>query len=173
MLTTPTPSDIPALKTIWHNVFGDDLADIDRFFQTLYANKNTLIWKDSDKLVSMLYMLPYEHNVYLYALATLPEYRGCGIMKKLINEACQRAAKQGAKGVFLIPAEGMETYYERFGFALYNGRELDKNRPPATDYEMQIQDFVEYLDETFIPETIMAKDFGGFNIKELFGYIPF
>ena len=173
MLTTPNPSDILALKTIWHNIFGDDTADIDRFFQTLYVNKNTLIWKDSDKVVSMLYMLPYEHSIYLYALATLPDYRGRGIMTSLINEACKRAANQGANALFLIPAEGMEAYYEQFGFTIHNGEVLDKNRPPATEYEAKIKEYVQYLDEGFIPKKIMVKDFGEFNINELFGYIPF
>lgn len=173
MLTTPTTSDIPTLKAMWHNIFGDEMSDIDKFFQILFVNKNTLIWKDRDEVASMLYMLPYEHNVYLYALATLPQYRGCGIMTTLINEACKIAEEQDAKSVFLIPAKGMETYYEQFGFTIYNGKELDKSRPPATEYEARIQDFVQYLDEAFLPETIMAKDLGGFNIKELFGYIPF
>ena len=173
MLTTPANSDIPQLKVLWQDIFGDDTKDIDEFFKTLFVHKNTLIWKSNDKVVSMLYMLPYEHNIYLYALATLPDYRGRGIMKKLINEACEIAKKHGAKAVFLIPATGMEAYYEQFGFTIYSGKDLDKNRPPATEYEIKIKDFVQYQDESFTPKKIMVKDFGGFNIDELFGYIPF
>ena len=173
MLTTPIKSDIPELKKLWHNILNDDLKDIDEFFKVLFMHKNTLIWKDNDNVVSMLYMLPYEHSIYLYALATLPDYRRRGIMTTLINEACKTARNQGAKSVFLIPAEGMETYYEQFGFTIYSGKDLDKNRPPATEYEIKIKDFVQYQDESFTPKKIMVKDFGGFNIDELFGYIPF
>ena len=173
MLTTPVNSDIPQLKVLWQDIFGDDTKDIDEFFKKLFVHKNTLIWKANDKVVSMLYMLPYEHSIYLYALATLPDYRGRGIMTSLINEACKIAMSQKANALFLIPAEGMEAYYEQFGFTLHNGNELNKNTPPATEYEAKIKEYVQYLDEGFIPEKIMVKDFGGFNIQELFGYIPF
>ena len=173
MLTTPNNSDIPELKALWHNIFDDDPKDIDKFFKVLFMYKNTLIWKDNDKIISMLYMLPYEHSIYLYALATLPNYRGHGIMTNLINEAFKIARLNNAKALFLIPATGTKEYYEQFGFAPYNGNELDKNRPPATEYEAKIKEYVQYQDETFIPKTIMVKDLGGFNIQELFGYIPF
>ena len=173
MLTTPNNSDIPKLKTLWHNIFEDDPKDIDEFFKILFMHKNTLICKANDKVVSMLYMLPYEHSIYLYALATLPNYRGRGIMTSLINEAFKIAKAKNAKALFLIPATGMEEYYKQFGFAPYNGSKLNKNIPPATEYEAKIKEYVQYQDETFIPKTIMVKDFGGFNIHELFGYIPF
>ena len=173
MLTTPNNSDIPELKALWHNIFEDDPKDIDKFFKTLFKYNNSLIWKANDKIVSMLYMLPYEHSIYLYALATLPDYRGRGIMKTLINEAFKIAKTKHAKALFLIPATGMEAYYEQLGFTIYNGKYLDKNRPPATEYEAKIKEYVQYQDEAFVPKTIMVKDFGGFNIDELFGYIPF
>ena len=173
MLTTPNNSDILELKALWLNTFDDDQKDIDEFFKVLFMQKNTLIWKANDKIISMLYMLPYEHSIYLYALATLPDYRGRGIMTRLINESCKIAKSKNAKALFLIPATGMEEYYKQFGFAPYNGNELDKNRPPATEYEAKIKEYVQYQDESFIPKTIMVKDLGGFNIQELFGYLPF
>ena len=104
MLTTPNNSDISELKALWHDIFDDDEKDIDEFFKTLFVHKNTLIWKDNNRVVSMLYMLPYEHSIYLYALATLPDYRGRGIMTSLINEACQIATAKGYKALFLIPS---------------------------------------------------------------------
>ena len=50
--------DIPALKALWHEVFGDDIADIDRFFETFYAPDLTAVIHDGGTPVAAAYAVP-------------------------------------------------------------------------------------------------------------------
>ena len=73
---------------------------------------------------------------YLYAAATLPEYRSKGLMGRLIKEAQQFCINEGYDYISLVPAdEGLYGYYGSFGFheAMYCCRSIfypshDKNR---------------------------------------------
>ena len=84
----------------------------------------------------MLFVVPlqmWEQSVaYIYAVATLPEYRGRGIASQLLNEALQ-LVEQSRKFdcVALIPSSTeSKRLYERLGFE-------DSQKPmlfPASDY---------------------------------------
>ena len=106
---TAFPEDEPA--------FAEDF--LNRFFESSCR----YIIKDG-KLVSMLFLLDAvftekgreQRGKYLYAAATLPEYRGQGLMAQLIEKAKKETAE---KGMFLItkPAtKSLFDYYRRFGF---------------------------------------------------------
>lgn len=114
------------LTELWHNVFGDDYDYIDYFFEKAYPYCDTFITLSDGKPASAFYLLPcyidYEgkryKGKYLYAAATLPEYRGKGLMAELINEAifyCRNSSETDF--ISLVPAdEGLYGYYGRFGF---------------------------------------------------------
>ena len=114
------------LTELWHNVFGDDYDYIDYFFEKAYPYCDTFITLSDGKPASAFYLLPcyidYEgkryKGKYLYAAATLPEYRGKGLMAELINEAiyyCRNSSD--VDFISLVPAEdGLYNYYRRFGF---------------------------------------------------------
>ena len=71
--------DIPALKALWQEAFGDEQQDIDLFFETVYPNATGFCAEDGGELVSMLFALPQTivkeekqlKCAYLYAVATL------------------------------------------------------------------------------------------------------
>ena len=50
--------DIPALKALWQEAFGDEQQDIDLFFETVYPNATGFCAEDGGELVSMLFALP-------------------------------------------------------------------------------------------------------------------
>lgn len=111
-------SDIGELKCIWRQVFGDSQDLIDKFFQCVYDESYVYVWRENGKTVSASYMIPtMDGGMYLYALATLPDYRRRGIMKELIVRCIEEAKKLGAGYIFLIPSEeGLCAYYSQFGF---------------------------------------------------------
>ena len=112
MITFAMNSDIPILKKIWKEIFHDEDWYLDDFFRTYFKEgKSCLIWKEDDKIVAMLHMIPYTYRIcphenknaiYLYALATLEEYRGKGIMDALILEAFGSAGDSGEVSFLLI-----------------------------------------------------------------------
>lgn len=101
----------------------DDKAFAEDFLNRYFEKDCRFIVKDG-RLVSMLFLLDASlqngekqtKGKYLYAAATLPEYRGQGLMAELIEEA---KAETAEKGDFLLtkPASGsLFDYYARFGF---------------------------------------------------------
>lgn len=116
---------IPQLKSLWTEVFGDGESYLNAFFDQIYNDKNTLVYLENEEVISALYMIPYQFKQsdrlyqmnYLYALATKAEYRGRGIMTKLIRKAIDISAERKISLVVLIPAEpALFKYYEKFGF---------------------------------------------------------
>lgn len=116
---------IEGLKEIWQRAFGDSDEYISLFFTYAYDNAETFAEFDGEKIVSVLYLLSCEIRVgdklykgrYLYAAATMPEYRSRGIMSRLIREAQSHAEKQALDFIALVPGqESLYDYYRRFSF---------------------------------------------------------
>lgn len=122
------------LADLWHRVFGDDYSYIELIFNEEYGDSILCFGEImDDRVVSALYLLnnklKFENKVYdgyyLYAAATLPEYRGRGIMSQLITEAQEYCRNGGSDYISLVPSEeSLYGYYSTFGFetAMYRYR---------------------------------------------------
>ncbi|MBO5778961.1 MAG: GNAT family N-acetyltransferase [Clostridia bacterium] len=94
ILRRSTPADLPALQALWQQVFGDPPAFTGRFYETFGADA-AIVAEEDEKVVAMIHPLPvalaqngtYSFGVYIYALATAPDYRGRGIASRLLTEA--------------------------------------------------------------------------------------
>ena len=134
---------IESLKAIWKDGFGDDDADIDFFFENAYAPEKTAVIDCGGRPVSAMYLLEgillpasghaaetetasesadkdegrFLKVTYLYALATLKEYRGQGIGKATVRAAAELAFARGADVVALTPGNGrLKEWYQNDGF---------------------------------------------------------
>ncbi len=137
-------SDEKQIINIWHSVFGDSEDEILFFLQNC-KNKKCLGVFEDDKLVSMLFLVDCKYSdlngKYIYAVATLSEYRCRGFAGSLVKKAKHYAGDF----LWLIPANGsLIDYYKKFGFEikLYSD----------TEYENKIifdenKDITEYLYE--------------------------
>ncbi len=126
MIFHPQISDIPALKDIWAKIFGDTPSYIDLFFADKFSPSSCLVYKEKEKIVSMIHFPQYKIKFYNSTLtagyicgaATLPSHRSKGIMAKLIAAACDRMRDRGDAFAVLIPAgDRLFRFYENFGFA--------------------------------------------------------
>lgn len=114
------------LSDLWHKVFGDDYSFINLIFKQEYKEHILCFAElDGDKAVSAFYLIRNElkfegkhyDGYYLYAAATLPEYRKAGLMSKLIGEAQHYCREKMIDFISLVPSqESLYSYYERFGF---------------------------------------------------------
>ena len=123
------------MRAMWHEIFGDDVAEIDSFL-VRHSDAIPLIHKEDDRVVSMLFVVPlrmWEQRVaYIYAVATKPGYRGRGIASKLLTEALQyvESSKQFDLAARIPSSIESKRLYERLGFE-------DVQRPmlfPTNDY---------------------------------------
>lgn len=109
------------MHAIWSTAFpGDTAEQRDLFFATVPTDR-CLIAEVNGVPVSMVYSLPAtlgeQRLQYIYAAATLPEYRGRGIFGELLRFALEIAKGEGCVGSFLHPAEpSLAAYYARFGY---------------------------------------------------------
>lgn len=146
-----TKQDIPGIKKLMKNVFGDNDQFLHLLFHHLYHD-NILLYEENDEIISMAFLLPAFMNygqskipmTYLYACATDEKYRGQGLMGNIIERAYQDEEKKQGGGLFLLPAsESLYHYYEKYGFQCFffnDKREYqfaDFRRPSSLKYEME------------------------------------
>lgn len=125
MIRLADKGDIPSLKEIWRISFGDGDEYINMFMDEQFEKAETVVREEDGKVVSMLFLFRCSFSIsgkghpsfYLYAAATLPEYRGRGIMGDMLVFSKDYASKKGMDFIILSPAEkGLYDYYGRFGF---------------------------------------------------------
>jgi hypothetical protein len=73
----------------------------------------------------MLFLIPCFWDgvagYYVYACATLPQYRGKGFMKALLDAAFAKAQNEKAFGLVLIPsAPSLFDFYGKYGFQIFS-----------------------------------------------------
>lgn len=114
-------TDTDAIERIWQVCFGDNREYIDLYLSNRFQTENMLVIHEDGAPVSMLSLLPVMITIggekhaarYVYAVATLPEYRRRGYASKLIQYAFDKYEEP----LILQPAdERLQRYYERLGF---------------------------------------------------------
>ncbi len=114
-------ADADAVKKLWTACFDDTEADVAYYMEQRMTNENMLVIHAEGKIVSMASFLPVQYRIdgaytdayYVYAVGTLPEYRGRGYATQILEfaKAWYRAP------LLLAPAdEGLTDYYAQRGF---------------------------------------------------------
>ena len=145
--------DIPALKALWQEAFGDEQQDIDLFFETVYPNATGFCAEDGGELVSMLFALPQTivkeekqlKCAYLYAVATKKDRQGEGLCSALLAYAEKELRKRYVEALLLSPAsERLADFYAERGFTRQTGAKktlLDCAHPTGQATEIGVQDY--------------------------------
>lgn len=113
--------DFEQLHKIWHTCFGDSRDYIENYLQKRFMPENMFVIHEDGKPVAMASFLPMYLAVngekrnarYVYAVATLPEYRRRGFATKLIKYAAEKYREP----LILLPEnESLKAYYSTLGF---------------------------------------------------------
>ncbi len=116
----------PALTELWQQSFGDSREYIRMFLEQNFDRIKTLVYMVDEKPVSVVYLLSVTYVtalacihkrkcLYLYAAATLPEFRGKGYLGMLLSYIRVHIPEP----VLLVPgAESLISYYEKQGFSM-------------------------------------------------------
>lgn len=125
MLRRATENDRRALQALWQVSFHDAPEEIERFFRFHAEKADVFVAQDVSGVQAALYGLPCTLQRdgqavaarYLYAVATAPERRGQGMMRRLIPFAHDQMERSGVRAFWLYPADkGLMTFYEPFGY---------------------------------------------------------
>jgi predicted acetyltransferase len=114
------------MKDLWKRCFDDSDEFVDMYFRLRYSEETSLCIKSGDTAVSSLQMPCYAMTfegaeiraAYISGACTHPDFRGKGMMARLLAESFGRMVQQHIPLSILIPANrGLFDYYARAGYA--------------------------------------------------------
>ncbi len=125
----PEKQDIPALRQLWQQAFGDPDSFLDCFFDIAWQPENSLCFRDRGTVAAALYWLDMtcrgQKLAYLYAVATRREYRGRGLCGSLLRGCHEILTARGYAGAVLVPENGpLAAMYEKMGYCPCSGRQV-------------------------------------------------
>lgn len=110
-------------RQLWHEVFGDSLESVSRFFGHIYREDEASVTYVDGQAASILLAprltLRIEEGIhlpigYLCGIATHPDHRGKGMSSELIRQALRKERERGDIFSTLIPAEAsLFAFYEK------------------------------------------------------------
>lgn len=133
MVDIARETDKEGIIRLWEECFGDSRAYIAHFLEKRFASSRCLVFRDSDIIVSMMFLLEgrlqtaglQNKAYYIYAACTHPQYRKRGIMAGLMIRAREDAVELGAGSLCLVPSEAsLFGFYERLGFQTYFSKKI-------------------------------------------------
>ena len=147
MIDFATEKDYSEIIPVWQSGFDDNADDVAEFLAGTGGFCDRLVWREDKKIVAEMNIIRCDLSiegkrvsaVYFYALATLPEYRGRGIMSSMIRFALDKYAADGISYAMIVPAEeGLVGYYRRFGFEPICGAKI-ADIPSESIFDFPIQ----------------------------------
>lgn len=123
-IDAPTLAQIPALRALWQQAFGDSTAFLDCFFSVGFSAERSRCLTLDDQPVSMLYWFDStcgdKKLAYLYAVATDNAFQGRGFCQRLMKNTHAHLKELGYAGAVLSPGStSLFTFYQRLGYRAF------------------------------------------------------
>ncbi len=120
-IDAPCNSQIPFLRNLWQEAFGDTEQFLDNFYQTAFSFKRCRCITIDGKVVAALYWfdcLYMDRKVaYLYAVATAKAFQGQGLCHRLMEDIHGHLEALGYEGAILVPGSAeLFKLYESMGY---------------------------------------------------------
>lgn len=166
--------DAESLKRLWARVFNDPYEYIDHFFSAAFVPENVLCVSAGGDIVSALYLLECNFikggktysAMYIYAVATLPEYRGNGFMRKLLFKAEEISVERKVSYLFLVPSDNsLYHMYEKQGYKkgfFRKERSVDRFLGDNASKILTYDDYINYRNKFSVDETVFFGSEGFF-----------
>lgn len=121
MLDFARKEDTEALRELWTACFGGPPEYLDFYYGRRFVPEDTLVWREEGRPVSMMTLMRVrqggQDGAYVYAVATLPAFRGKGLMTRLDQWSQEIIRQRGWTFSVLVPAEpGLFSMYEKLGY---------------------------------------------------------
>lgn len=119
----PGSHQIPALRLLWQEAFGDSDEFLEEFFTAAYAPERCRCVTRDGRVAAGLYWFDCSCHgakfAYIYAVATAACCRGQGLCHELIAQTHSHLARMGYAGAILVPGElGLRRLYASMGYRL-------------------------------------------------------
>ena len=173
-LDHPRCSQIPQLRALWQEAFGDSDAALDCFFGTAYAPERCLCITDVDRAVAAAYWFSCGEYAYIYAVATAKSHRRQGLCHRLMEAIHALLTRQGYLGAMVVPGEErLRQFYVGMGYTNCGGiREFTCETAdlPVILRKVEAEEFAA-LRPAFLPAGAVVQE--GENLAYLRTYAQF
>ena len=116
-IDAPKPAQLPRLKQLWQEAFGDTEFFTELFFSKGFSSKRCLVATEEDVLGALYWFDCAPGLAYIYGVGVFRSSRGKGVGLALMEAAHSRLKKEGYSGCILCPAdEALFHYYEKLGY---------------------------------------------------------
>ena len=117
----PNQSQIPQLRELWKEAFGDSDAFLDIYFSTAFASRRCRCISEDGQVLAALYWFDVSCRdrkfAYVYAVATAQAARGRGLCRALMTDTASLLGTAGYRGILLVPQdEGLFSMYAGMGY---------------------------------------------------------
>lgn len=168
----PAASQIPGLRRLWQEAFGDDDAFLDSFFRTAFSPKRCRGIFSEDTAAAALYWFDCLWNgrpvAYIYAVATAKAYRGQGLCRTLMEDTHRLLKESGYQVAVLVPgSESLFQLYQGMGYRSMPGiREFscEASLAPAPVRKISKEEYAALRRQLLPPGSILQE---GENISFL------
>jgi predicted acetyltransferase len=122
MIRLANDRDITQIIDLWNYCFDDSPEFVDFYFKTCFKSYNTVVSEEDGRIQSCLQLLPYRMMLreretpisYIVGVATWPEYRRQGLIKKLLQFADKVMHERGIFHSILLPFQ--YDFYRKYGW---------------------------------------------------------
>lgn len=119
----PEIGQIPELKKLWQEAFGDTLEFIDSFFTAAFKAERCRAITVNGEIAAALYwfdcLFMEKRVAYIYAVATAEKHRGQGYCHRLMDAVHQQLERLGYVGAILVPGStALFKFYEGMGYRI-------------------------------------------------------
>ena len=120
-IDAPIQDQIPQLRQLWKEAFGDTDAYLDSFFALGFSPDRCRCVTEEGRVAATLYWFDCfcrgERFAYLYAVATAEQDRGKGFCRQLMTCTHTHLKAAGYAGAILVPAsDNLRQMYGKMGY---------------------------------------------------------
>lgn len=169
----PAEQQIPALKSLWQEAFGDSDEFLEAFFNHGFAPDRCRCISIDGEPVAALYwfdcQLSGQPVAYLYAVATAAAYRRKGLCRTLMQNTYSHFAYLGYAGMVLVPGtQELFQMYESFGYntcCCVTELSCEAAEEPAPLRKIDADEFAS-LRRSYLPEGGVVQEGGNLDFLQ-------
>ena len=165
IIKSPTAAELPALRRLWQQAFGDPDSFVDRFFAKGFsADRCRCLWENKQPAAALYWFdcsWQGKKVAYLYAVATDVTFRGKGLCRQLMEDTHRHLQAAGYAGAALVPGNReLFSLYEKLGYRSFCPMQI----MPVTAENNTISpekisaDEFDALRRSLLPENALVQD---------------
>ena len=121
IIDKPQAEDLPGLRQLWKQAFGDSDAFLDSFFSLGFSRERCRCLHTAGQLAAALYWFDCSWQnkkvAYIYAVATDKALQGRGMCRTLMADTHRHLQERGYAGAALVPGnKSLFSLYEKYSY---------------------------------------------------------